>query len=444
MKYIRYVIFLLLVTAVVMTGCTKRNTGHVTTQQTTEQQTEDTQVMFTAVIQGMDRLQDRIALQDISTGRVYTFRYHGGVDVTNRYGDIMAVSQLETGMIVKVGCDESRETLCSVQVSPDAVCYEDITNMQLDLSGRTVQVADISLEFAESMLVYDGTALVSADTLDNQDQVDLWEYEGRLYSVIVKLGHGYLTFTNYDTYEGGMIEVGDVIVPVTENLKLTVREGEYQMRITKGTHVGTRYVTVTRNEEQNIDLIGMQIAPDPTGAVKIEVTPKDCNPQITIDGVLYQAGEEIELVYGRHVLRIKAEGYEDYAVYLEVAQSYKRYKIEMQSESGSGTTQSDTQSTTQAQNQSTQDTTQTQDTTAGDTADHKITISAPSGAKLYVDGEYVGETPCSFTKTAGSHIITLTRTGCVAATYTITAVDNGQDDTYSYDELATFGSALND
>lgn len=438
MKYIRCFIGLVLVLSVILiAGCTKRNTDR-TTQQTTTEQVQVQQAEFTALIRIMDRLQNQIELQDISTGRSHTFRYHGGVDISNKYGDIMAVSQLDVGMIVDVKCDEKWESLISIQVSPDAVCYEDVTNMQLDLTDKLVQVADITLNFAESLLVYDGTELVSADSLDDQDQVDLWEYEGRLYSVIVKLGHGYLTFTHYDTYEGGMIEVGDVIVPVTKDMKLTVREGEYQMRLTKGTHVGTRYVTVTRNEEQNIDLIGMQIAPDPTGAVKIEVTPKDCNPQITIDGVLYQAGEEIELVYGRHVLRIKAEGYEDYAVYLDVEQSYKRYQIEMQSEGGSGATQSDTQSTTQSQNQD------MQGTTTSDITSHKITIQAPSGAKLYVDGEYVGETPCSFTKTAGSHIITLTRTGCVAASYTITAVDNGQDDTYSYDELATFGSTLDE
>lgn len=433
-------------------GCTRRVPATTATTELTTEEDKQEYESFTGVIQTIDQLQNTMTFVDVRTEQVYTLKYHGGVDVTNKYGEIMAVSQLSIGEIVDAAYDAAQEKLMELHVNEAAMRYEAVQNMQIDVYNKTVKAAGASLTYTNQVVVYDGTGLTDMTALTSQDQVSLWVFDGKLCSVAVELGHGYLRFQNYDTYEGGMIEVGDVIVPVTEDMLLTVREGEYELRITKGKHTGTRYVTVTRDVETSVDLGALQIVPDPTGAAVISVKPEGCNPTIYIDGTKYEENAEIELVYGRHLLRIYADGYERYSTYLQVEQAYKKYEFTLQTADGSSTSNKNTEEGGHESSESPDGTTQTDTgetgttteagTTESDISSHKITISAPVGVKLYVDGKYVGETPCSFTKTAGSHIITLTREGCVAATYTITAVDNGKDDTYSFDDLETFGSAL--
>lgn len=449
----RYKIYILLLCLVfVCGGCTRRVPATTATTEGTTEQVQKEQETFTGVIQAIDQLQNTMTFVDVRTEQVYTLAYHGGVDVTNKYGDIMAISQLSIGEIVDAAYDVEKEKLMELHVNETAIRYEGVQNIQIDAYNKTVKAAGTSLTYTDQVVVYDGSKSIEITALTDQDQVNLWEFDGKLCSAVVVLGHGYLRFQNYDTYKGGMIEVGDVIVPVTEDMLLTVQEGEYELRITKGKHTGTRYVTVTRDVETNVDLKALQIVPDPTGAAVIAVKPEGCKPTIYIDGIKYEENKEIELVYGRHLIRIYADGYQRYSGYLEIEQAYKKYEYTLQSENGSSTESTEAGSKEPSEStDSTEATTQantgeggttTEASTVDDITNHKITILAPVAVKLYVDGKYVGETPCSFTKTAGSHIITLTCEGCVAATYTITAVDNGKDDSYSFDALESFGNAL--
>ncbi len=418
-------------------GCTKRTPATTATSEETTEEAKKEYETFTAAIQSIDELQNIMTFVNVRTDQIYELSYHGGVDVTNKYDEIMAVSQLTTGEIVDVSYDLESSRLISLHVNEAAMRYENVQGMEIDTVYKTVKAAGENLSYTDAVVVFDGSRLIDMSGLTNQDQVSLYVFEGKLCAAVVELGHGYVKLENYDSYIGGMIEIGyDVIVPVTEDMLLTVREGDYQLRITKGSHTGTRLVTVVRDEEITIDLGALQIEPEQTGAAVISVLPKDCSPTVYVDGTKYDADEEIELVYGKHSLRIYADGYETYSGYLEISQAYKKFEYTLTSESE--TTDESTDETSDTTTENTDEAEQTTSSAGSNT----ITVSQPVGAKLYVDGNYVGETPCSFTKTAGSHIITLTREGCVTVTYTITAVEDGTDDTYSYDELETFSSAL--
>ena len=63
---------------------------------------------------------------------------------------------------------------------------------------------------------------------------------------------------------------------------LTVREGEYTLRIAKGDDVGTKTVEVIKNQEVDISLADIAIEPKQTGSVLFSVTPS--NATVYIDG----------------------------------------------------------------------------------------------------------------------------------------------------------------
>lgn len=449
MKKIRLFGILVLV-SFLLAACTRRVPATTaTSEEQTEAVQEDTE-SFTGTIKEIDLLLNVITFVDVRTDLEYRLDYNGGVMITNKYGDLLAISQLPVGEIVDVYYDDALGKLVNMHVNEDAMRYENVKDLTVNLYEKTLKAGGENLQYTDNVVVYDGDKLIEISALSPQDELVLRVYDGKLCSATVEAGHGYVKLVNYETYIGGMIEIGyDVIVPVTENMVLTVKEGEYQLRITKGSHTGTRYVTVTKDVETTVDLSALQIEPDKTGAAVISVLPEEASPVIYVDGTQYEQGQEIELVYGRHIIRIIAEGYERFAAYLIIDQAYKKYEYTLQAE-GTGsknTTESSTeQKTTEGTENTTEKpgdkTTENQAPTTTEASENTVMVTAPVGAKLYLDGDYIGETPCSFTKTPGKHIITLTREGCITVTHVITLQDNGKNDTFSFDELELMGNAM--
>ena len=64
-----------------------------------------------------------------------------------------------------------------------------------------------------------------------------------------------------------------------------------------------------------------------------------------------------------------------------------------------------------------------------------ITISAPVDAEVYQDNLYMGIAPVTYTKSAGSHTITLRKQGYITKSYNIEVPDDGKDVTYAFPEL---------
>ncbi len=71
--------------------------------------------------------------------------------------------------------------------------------------------------------------------------------------------------------------------------------------------------------------------------------------------------------------------------------------------------------------------------------EHKITVSAPNGAAVYIDGAYKGVAPCSFTKMIGNVTITLAKEGYETKSYSIQLSDDSQDVTWSFPDLEKKG-----
>ena len=56
-----------------------------------------------------------------------------------------------------------------------------------------------------------------------------------------------------------------------------------------------------------------------------------------------------------------------------------------------------------------------------------ICVTAPTGAKVYFDGAYVGTSPLSFEKVSGEHTLIFKKDGYVTKSYTIDVSDDSED-----------------
>ena len=67
--------------------------------------------------------------------------------------------------------------------------------------------------------------------------------------------------------------------------------------------------------------------------------------------------------------------------------------------------------------------------------EYKVSISAPEGVSIYVDGYYAGTGSATFTKTSGNHEVILSKEGYNNKTYTISLDNSKQDESYSFADL---------
>ena len=146
--------------------------------------------------------------------------------------------------------------------------------------------------------------------ISQYDTVTCRGYKGKIYSVTVTSGHGYVRLSGYSTYIGGMIVIGDVMADVTKDMVLTVPAGEWTLEIDKDGTMGTKQIVVEQNVEQTVNLADLTIVACQKGIFHFVLSP--ANATITIDDVEYSGRTEFMLEYGVHKIVVSAVGYKSY------------------------------------------------------------------------------------------------------------------------------------
>lgn len=471
-------LFVMLSVVVVLVGC-----GNDITVPTYDEEVEPAdEVELFGVVCGLDEVNETITIRSMGYETRTELSFTGAADVRDKYGDIMPMSSVELGSIVEIVYDANRDKLLSLYMSDEANVskVEEVSGAVFDFIENTVRINGTTYTISDDAMAFSDNVEIALNEICSEDQLTVWMYNDKVCAFYVELGHGYVRLFDYASYIGGMVEIGyDVIVPVTEDMLLTVREGTYTLRISKGEDVGTKKVEVVKNQEVNISLADIAIEPKQTGSIMFKITPADA--KVYIDGKKVNTEGAIELTYGKHRIYIAADGYETYSATFTVNYAYKikEYELtplgeekttekssteengsttERSTESGS-TTESGTESgsTTENTTEHTTESKTTETTTEGSTKDpdvkdvstatgkktsNKVILSAPLGVSVYFDGEYLGIAPISFTKVTGSHIITFSQTGYLSKSYTVNFTDDGEDVTLRYDDLVSIASLI--
>ena len=219
-------------------------------------------------------------------------------------------------------------------------------------------------------------------------------------------------------FVGGWIQVGlKVVQQVTEDMLIPVSEGAYQVLVSNSGTVADKSVSIARNQETVLDLSDVKIAAPKTGQVLFSVLPAEA--ELYVDGSKADLSGPVELTYGIHQIICRAKGYKSVTKYLSVGQASAGINIEL--EVSDGTEEEDGDAEVIA-------------------TYYQVHVDAPEKAELYLDGAYVGVVPCSFKKTAGTHVITLSRKGYVTRSYTITVDSEEKDASFSFADLESDGT----
>lgn len=401
----------------------------------------------TAIVVKKDTAERTISFRNLETGRQYTLSYDGTSVLSDQNDQPLSMEQIAIGDIVDVTFLRTPKTLTTLKQSATAFRYQTVTGFEISDSGRSITINGSKYRLDADLVVVTGGEIGTVMDINEYDTLTIKGFDKEVHSIVIEKGHGYLRLLNDESFIGGFIEVGSfTIVPITENMLLTVPEGTYDVSVSHGGSGGTKNVTISRNEEQTMD-VGDLVSEAKEGSVLFDITPSDAT--IYIDGEKVDACEAITLTYGIHQLIIRADGYETMSKYIRVGQPMATLVLEMEIASEAASDEDEDEEEDEEDGDvDTGDTDDTGDSDdedetvdegdiihADDGSNYYVIIGAPEGAEVYVDGVYVGLAPVSFAKVAGSHVLTFRQTGYQTRSYTIELDEEKKDVSYSFSEL---------
>lgn len=372
----------------------------------------------TALLVNKDKEENTVTFLNLELGRRYTLSYDGTTRLYDKYGESVSMDQLPKGSIVDVTFLKSKKHLTTMQLSDKAWKYENVERYEINTVRGEVSIGSEVYKLSPHTQYLSGGRDIELMDLNPTDIVSFQGLDSTVLSVTVEKGHGYLRLVNDTNFVGGWIEIGQTqIQRITEDMLLVVAEGSYQVNISHNGGGGIKNVIINRNEETTLD-IGDLVIPEPEkGMVIFTLSPSSA--EVYIDGVKTSIAEPVTLEYGIHQLIAKADGYKSVTQYIRVNQESVGVNVVLDSIRD------------EEEEESSESSTEPETTTDY----YKVYIDAPEQAEVYLDGNYVGISPCSFKKAAGSHVITLRKNGYQTRSYTVQIDDEEKDISYSFVDL---------
>lgn len=471
MKNIRKSAAAALILAIALTGCgllpfQENNSQEPAKETTTIRQPGIYDSEDAAVVVKKDAEAGTVQFQNISTSRRYTLNYDGTTALYDRNNQTMSMEQLKEGSVVTVRFYKADKSLTYVRENPDCISYSGVQNYSMNLKDGTITIGSELFNISGHVVVVSDGRETDMMEVNQVDVISVWGYKNMIYGINVEKGHGYLRLQNEDYFVGGWLDVGDkVIKKVSEDMLLVVPEGTYNVTVSNKGSSATQEITFARNEEMAWDLGDVEITVVQKGSIIFTLTP--ATAKVEIDGHEVDVSKPVALEYGLHQMRISADGYDPVAQYIKVAEPSANISVELEKneeetveetsetlENSSSENDDEEETTTNKkyQSKSSEDEEQesaesssedskesesaeTKSTVVSSTSKYKVYIDAPEGVEAYIDGNYVGITPVSFNKTAGSYVVTLRKTGYQTRSYTLQIDDEEKDVNYSFTEL---------
>jgi len=456
MKWDRIGIVLILV-ALGLSGCSFQKTEENTQLQNGEQIADEPGIYDsadTAVIVGIDKEAQTITLKNFDVKKEYTLTYDGTTCFYDKYKQAMSPDQMSDGDIVNLTFYKSRKKCNTMQLSNSAWTLDHTQNYEVNDTEKQILLGEDEYSYsADTLVISNGQEIAAADL----NPIDILSFRGvgkTVYSIVVDQGHGYLRLQNDEYFYDGWVEVGDrVVQKITDNMLLTVPEGNQQVIISNHGTSGTKNIQVERDKEIDLDVGDLKGADPEYGNVIFTITPSSA--ALYIDGTSVTYSAPVKLEYGIHQMIVRADGYDTITQYLKVAQASAGIEVDMKASSASSVSGNNSSAATSGQaaapsaassaspassasaasaaySASTPSSADSVTSTSG----YYVTVTAPTGAEVYLDGNYVGVASCNFKKTAGSHMITLRKTGYVSRSYTVQVDSEAKNLTYSFPDLA--------
>lgn len=370
----------------------------------------------TAILVGRDEAENTVTFLNLDLGRKYTLTMDGTTRLYDKYGEGISISQLKRGDIVDVTFLKSKKHLTSMQLSSQAWSYTNVERYEINEARNEISIGSEVYKLTSKTQYFSEDRSIELMDLNASDVLSFQGIDNQIFTVRVEKGHGYLRLANDENFIGGWIEIGQSqIRQITEDMLLAVPEGSYQVNVTNRGGGGIKSVVIRRNEETELDVGDLTVPEPQSGVVLFSVTPSAA--ELYIDGTKVDTSGPVTLEYGLHQLIARAEGYQSVTQYIRVMQKSTGVNVVLDANGGAEVPMPSADPADTVENY------------------YRVYVDAPENVEVYLDGNYVGVSPCSFRKAEGTHVITLRKTDYETRSYTVQIDDTERDLSYSFADL---------
>lgn len=382
-----------------------------------------------AVVTSVNAEAKSISFRSFDTGEDYNFRIEKPTYIYTAYDNAMTLAQLAMGDVAYITFDALSNTLQEIRLTRDAVKHSRVTGVSVNTAYRMLSFYNKNYEYSRDVVVVSGAELITPEQLSAKDVLTVYEKDGKVVSVVVDRGHGYLTLTGIELFLGGYVDIGgETIRTIEKDMMVMMTEGTYKVQVSHNGYYGCKTIEIKRDKVATVDF--SEILPDTVENGNVFFS-------IDVDGAkLYLNGEETDysegiltLPVGEYSVRVTAEGYENYVDKITVIADYQKINIKMQSD---GETTAAEESTTKQSGSSAGVTSQYEtETTTKVSATNRVYIDGPENAIIYFDETYLGIAPLDFAMVTGEHTI-IVLSGTTVKSYTVNLVEGGDDVRYDF------------
>ena len=394
---------------------------------------------LTGVVRSIDRTGGVISFYNPIIEAEESFLYNGATSIQTVNEAEMSMDQVSEGEVYDLYLDDTGGTLAQMRVSAE-VTEEDEARVSVDPDRSLLTVDGISYNYSDHVIALSEGQPIDPMEITSMDQVTFRGAQGKAYSIIVTRGHGYIEPTDYADFIGGTLTIqGESILPVTEGMLITVPEGRQKLSMRNGDLQSEAVASVKRNKVAQLNMKESMTQRPNTARVTFHIHPEGA--ELYINGTMVDYSKPLSMYYGVHSLRVVLEGYNTYQGTMRVQDPEPVIRIDLAEEiatveDSDGDTGDNSGGDGSSGQSEVQDDEGLQNPSGVDyDVDHKITVSAPDGASIYINGTFKGVAPCSFTKCLGEITLTLQKDGYETKSYSLDIVDDSEDTSLSFPEL---------
>ena len=352
-------------------------------------------ISLVGLVQELNPITRQIDLYLFEDSELRPFFAENHTTLRDKFDNPITFSQLSLGDVVEVVLPEEsvNRVIEAARVRPRARSFSNIRDVVVDIENETIMIGNDRFPYcSRTVVMYHGEAdniedisptdIVTVDLF--RDQNDIM----RVVFVDIHQGNGIIHIPENDMILSGTVEIA--------NTTFTALDGEMELRVPEGQHTVTirginiedfQYeLTVARGGSATVDFDGLELL---AGSLTIYV--EDPYVTLTIDGEVHLTNAMIMLDYGTYTVSVTREGFTSFEQEVTI-----------------------------------------------DSANHEITVvleeiirtqnvtltTSPPGARMYLDGEYVGLSPITLELEHRRHSVTMALQGFVGGATDIWVTDD--------------------
>ena len=337
-------------------------------------------ISIIGLVQEINPASRRIDLYIFEISQPRSFFVENHSILRDKFGNAITFAEFNLGDVVEIAHLEGTTVVETARVSAQVRTYRNIRDVVVDIENQMVLIGNSRYPFTQrTVVMYHGEPNSITD-VSTVDIVTVDTFNGQVVFVDIHQGNGVIHIPENDMIIQGTVEVANTTFAGLEGeMEIRVPEGDHRV-IIRGINIEDfQYeLTVTRGGYATVNFDGLELL---AGSLTVNVA--DPYVSLTIDGEVQLTNSMIMLEYGTYTVSVTRDGFVPFVQEVTI-----------------------------------------------DSANHEITVvleeiirtqnltltTSPPGARMYLDGEYIGLSPVTLELELRRYSVTMALEGFVGGT----------------------------